>query len=279
MSFKTILVQIDESRHADARIELASKIAAAENAHLIGAAMTGVSRYLFEAMSVAPMDPDVMPYVETLRQRGYATLDKFEAATRQFNVMSAEKRLIDDEPVAGVSLLARYCDLVVLGQTDRDDPAALGPLDLPESIVLQSGCPALIVPYATMVRTIAKKVLIAWNASLEAKHAVFYALPFLKKANVVHVAIFNPKPQSGDTDDPPEAALRHYLGRHGIDVEVSVETTKIDVGSAMLSLAATLDSDLIVMGCYGHSRFREVLTGGTTRTMLASMTIPVLMAH
>ncbi|RJG06437.1 universal stress protein [Noviherbaspirillum cavernae] len=279
MSYKTILVQVDESRHADARIEIASAIAAAENAHLIGAAMTGVSKFIYETMATSPTDPGITPFIETLRQRAEATLEKFERIAQRSNVMSVEKRLIDDEAVGGISMQARYCDLLVLGQPDREEPAAIAPSDLPESVVMHSGCPALVVPYATPARAVGNKVLIAWNASAESRRAVVCALPFLKRAAVVHAAIFNAESQLQGLDEQPGSSLSHFLGRHGVDVEVKVETTKTDIGNALLSLAATLDSDLMVMGCYGHSRFREVLVGGATRTILESMTLPILMAH
>jgi nucleotide-binding universal stress UspA family protein len=279
MSYKTILVQVDESSHAEARIEIASTIAVAENAHLIGAAMTGVTKFIYETVAYNAADPSIMPFVESLRQRANAALEKFEQIARRFNVMSTEKCLIDDEVASGISLHARYCDLVVLGQPDMDEPSSVTPPDLPELVVMQSGCPALVVPYAMPAKTVGEKVLLAWNASVEARRAVFYALPFLKRARVIQAVIFNADSQLQDTGEQAGNSLRHYLGRHGIDIEIQMEVTHTDIGNALLSLAATLDSDLLVMGCYGHSRLKEVLLGGATRTILRSMTLPVLMAH
>jgi nucleotide-binding universal stress UspA family protein len=119
--------------------------------------------------------------------------------------------------------------------------------------------------------------LVAWDGSRAATRAITDAIPFLRAAELVHVAIVNPTAdQHADQSGTDFAA---YLARHGVKLEVSVHTTKIKVGSALLSMASDLNSDLIVMGGYGHSRLREMIMGGATRTILESMTVPVLMSH
>jgi nucleotide-binding universal stress UspA family protein len=116
MSYKTILVQVDDSRHADPRIEAAANIAVTENAHLIGLAATGVAEMLLYA-PLSPADPGALePYLETLRQRATAALQNFENIARRIGVASYEAQLVENETALGVSLRARCCDLVVLGQ-------------------------------------------------------------------------------------------------------------------------------------------------------------------
>jgi len=279
MSYKTILVHVDDSRNANTRIELAARLAMTEQAHLIGIALTGVSRFLYETVATDPSDPNIVPYLETLRQRAEQALIPFENIAQRVGVPSMEKRIVDDEASIGLNMQARYSDLIVLGQYDPDGSAPSSYVNLPEHVALHSGCPVLIVPYAGAFTNVGERVLVAWNGSLEAKKAVRNAMPLLRRANIVEVAVFNPESQADAHGDQPGADIALYLARHNIKVDVMQEKTDSDAGEALLSLAANLNSDLLVMGCYGHSRFREVLLGGATRTILKSMTLPVLMSH
>jgi nucleotide-binding universal stress UspA family protein len=121
-------------------------------------------------------------------------------------------------------------------------------------------------------------VLLAWNASREATRATTDALPFLKAADKVVVAPV--KPDRAAHGEAPGTDIGLYLSRHGVRVEVAaIQGTDLDAGNALLSRAADLSIDLIVMGGYGHSRMSELILGGVTRTMLESMTVPVLMSH
>ena len=278
MSYKTILVHVDDAKNANARLELAAKLAVAENAHLIGSALTGVSRFLTDTVATAADAPAIAPYLDTLRQRAERLLIPFEEIARRTGVASFEKRLTDEEPAVGISLQARYCDLVVLGQYDAQ-AAAPGYPHLPEYVAMNSGAPVLIVPYASAFKSTGERILIAWNGGIEARKAVNNALPLLRRAKIVEVAVFNPGTRVDTHGEVPGADIASYLARHDIKVDVLQEEANADVGAALLSLAANLGSDLLVMGCYGHSRFREVLLGGVTRTMLGSMTTPVLMSH
>jgi nucleotide-binding universal stress UspA family protein len=151
--------------------------------------------------------------------------------------------------------------------------------DFPQYVVINSGRPVLIVPYSGKFENIGNRVLIAWDASMAATRTVTNALPLLKRAQIVEVALFNPESQPQVHGALPGSDVAIYLARHGIKVEVLQRTTDADIGTALLALATELDSDLLVMGGYGHSRFREILLGGVTRTVLEAMTIPVLMSH
>lgn len=279
MAYKTILVHVDDARNIDARIELAANLALAENAHLIGTAMTGISRFLFESVAPGTGMPSVEPYLKTLRERAQNALNKFESIAQRMGVPSFEKRLADDEAAGGIALQARYCDLVVLGQYDPDGTASSVYADLPEYVAMNSGCAVLMVPYATAVRSLGNRVLIAWNGSSEAAKAVHGAIPLLQKAQIVEVAVFDSEQAADTHGQQPGADIALYLARHNIKVDVIEKKTDGDIGEALLSLTSDLNSDLLVMGCYGHSRFREVLLGGATRTVLQSMTIPVMMSH
>ncbi|HJV53174.1 MAG TPA: universal stress protein [Noviherbaspirillum sp.] len=279
MSYKTILVHVDDAKGATARIELAARLALLDDAHLIGSAMTGVSRYLIDAAMANAGMASIEPYLDALRQRTERTLVPFEEAARRLGVRSIEKRTTDDDATSGLALQARYCDLLVLGQYDPDGQAPPTYANLPEYAAINGGAPVLIVPYSGDHHSAGRRALVAWNGSIEAAKAVRSALPLLRRAEMVEVAVFNPATQGEAHGEQPGADIALYLARHGIRVDVLQEATHTDVGDALLSLAANLNSDLLVMGCYGHSRFREVLLGGATRTMLRTMTLPVLMEH
>jgi nucleotide-binding universal stress UspA family protein len=282
MSYKTVLVHVDNDKHANERIKFAAKIAISEDAHLIGAAPSGVSRYIFQSKFIyegGAMAMHVGSHLEELRKHAQDALTAFENTAKQEGVNSYEARQVDDEAGGGISLQARYSDIVVIGQTNLDDPSPTTLPDFPEFVIMNSGRPVLIIPYAGTYGTVAKRVLIAWDASTSATRAVTAAIPLMKRAENVDVVVFNPDARGDVHGEQPGADIGLYLARHGIKVNVVRQKTDIDVGNALLSIAADLSSDMLIMGGYGHSRFREILLGGVTRTVLESMTVPILMAH
>lgn len=282
MFYKTILVQVTDSKQLNARVEAAATIAARENAHLIAVGLTGVRKFINE-MAAVSMNGALavdLPSIELLRQRTDNALKQAENIALRMGVQSFEKRVIDDYGIEALSVPGRYCDLLILGQPDPDEETAFVDSDFHEQVAVNSSEPTVIMPYAGAYGNIGQRVLIAWNASRQAKRAVHYALPLLQRAKQVLAVIFNPKPDSsGLYGIPPGADLKTYLARHGADVQVTTPSTEGDVGEALLSLAVNEGSDLLVMGCYSHSRFREMVLGGATRTVLKSMTVPVLMSY
>ena len=176
-------------------------------------------------------------------------------------------------------LHARYADLVVIGQRDEQSPGGVDKR-FEQKVLLAAGRPVLVVPYAFEKRPVGRHVLIAWNASREAARAVSDALPVLTRASHVHVLAFSPQVGGRAHGEEPGADVALYLARHGVKVTVSPQyASDIDVGSQLLSRAFDLSADLIVMGAWGHSRLHELVLGGVTRTLLESMTVPVLMSH
>lgn len=274
MSYKSILVHVDQSRHAAQRIRLAAELAHAHQAHLIGSAMTGISRFIqLEGAAYVVSSMDI------LRDRAISALEQFDDIARKAGAPTFEKRFVDDAAEEGLALQARYADLVVVSQTDLEEPEASLVLDLPEAVMLQSPRPVLIIPTAGTFNSVGKHALIAWDGTMEATRAITAALPLLRQAEDVTVVLFNTHKRPDAHGEQPGADIALYLARHGVKVEVAQERTEIDIGNALLSLAADRGSDLLVMGGYGHARFREMLLGGVTQTILRTMTIPVLMAH
>jgi len=276
MSYKTILVHVDHSRHAEGRIKAAVQLALAHDAHLVGTAMTGLSRFAYADSGIDLAATILAAELDALEAHAQAALDRFEAIAAAAGVVSVERRLVSDDAAGGLALQARYADLVVLSQADRDDPVARVVSDLPEYVMLNGGRPVLIMPYAGSFPVLGSHPLVAWDGSIEATRALGAALPMLEGARKVTLAVFNPD-DAGRRDPGADIAL--YLARHGINCEVVCQRTPIGIGDSLLSLAADLRSDLIVMGGYGHSRFRELLLGGVSATLLKTMTAPVLMAH
>ncbi|MFO1221728.1 MAG: universal stress protein [Burkholderiaceae bacterium] len=167
---------------------------------------------------------------------------------------------------------ALYADLLVLGQLDREHRESGVPVDFVQSVVIASGKPALVVPYIAKGAPRRDTAFVAWKESREAARALTAALPLLRMAKTVHVGV--------EANGSEHAALRQYLQRHGIQAKLhTVNARPAEAGEMLLSLAADLDADLLVMGCYGHSRAREFVLGGASRTVLEGMTLPVLLAH
>jgi nucleotide-binding universal stress UspA family protein len=177
-----------------------------------------------------------------------------------------------------MKLHARYADLTVVGQGIdlKDAPHDLA--FLPEELALGVGRPVLVVPRYGTFETFGERVLIAWNGSREATRAVHDALPLLTRATKVTVLSIDPEPDSGAR--VPSADITLHLARHGVSAEAD-STVALDmaVGDMLLSRAADLGANLLVMGAYGHSRVREMVLGGATRHILQHMTVPVLMSH
>jgi len=119
---------------------------------------------------------------------------------------------------------------------------------------------------------------VCWDGSRPAARAIGDAMPLLAKAGKVEIVSISDEP--GKQDKIEGVDMEHHLARHGLKVEVErIPRGDVDVADALLSHAADSGADIMVMGGYGHSRLRQFLLGGVTRSTLRSMTVPVLMAH
>lgn len=279
--YKTIAVHVNQSPRVLARITMAAHWAAAFDAHLVGVAATGLPASFYVGGLAGEGVAMASTYSDLLVEQSKTALAMFESAASRETVRSYEKRLIEEEAGVAMCLQARYSDLVIVGQDDPDEALPAQRPMVAEYTVLNSANPVLIVPYVGDFPNIPRRVMVAWDGSVEASRAVQGALPILKQAAVVQVAVFNPRVGTDAHGEEPGADIALFLARHGVKVEVSNHVTgrDIDIGNAILSHLADTSTDLMVMGAYGHSRFREVLLGGTTRTILRSMTVPVLMSH
>ena len=276
MNYKTIVVHVDAGPDAPARIRLAIALAQRAGAHLVGAASTGISRFVTPDM-IAGADVRLAARCATLHAEAAEALQKFERLAREAGLDAAEARLVEDDVDGGMAVQARYCDLAVVGQSggapapDRRD-------DLPEYLFLTTARPVLVVPHVHRDWRLDGEALVAWDGSAEATRAVTGALPLLRAARGVNVVGFGATGERPDDGDPC-ARLAAWLARHGVAARAGRRAETGDVGEALLSAAVDMDADLLVMGGYGHARYRELLLGGVTATVLRAMTVPVLLAH
>lgn len=276
MSYRTIIVHADLSAHAPQRIEVAARLARAEGAHLLGAAMTGISRFAYPAGRDALAKTVLGSYVDVLYDHANKALAQFDAAARALGVTDISQRLLDDDPAGALLQLAPCCDLIVLGQTDPGEPASSA-TGVPELVLLNCARPVLVIPYSGGAARLNGRALAAWDGNIEATRALTCAIPLLRRAADVAIAQF--RPAQPEAPRVAGADLVAWLARHGVSARLLQVDADIHAGDALLRLAADEQSELLVMGAYGHTRFREHLLGGVTATVLRSMTVPVLMAH
>ena len=276
MNYKTILVHIDTGKHSEMRLQIAIKLARSHDAYLVG--LYVFSPYIPTGYIMAQMGAEIEAAQNKIAVESLSRAEEiFRKQTSAAGLDNVEWLTAYDEPVHAMSLNAQYADLVVIGQSDSSDDSGVA-MDLPERLVLSAVRPVLILPSAGEFPSIGKRILIAWNTSQEATRAISNATPFLRSAESVYVMAVNSK--SSNNDIIQSENMVRYLERLGIRAEVKdIYGVEIDVGNELLSSASDLSADLIVMGCYGHSRLREWVLGGATRTILESMTIPVLMSH
>jgi len=171
---------------------------------------------------------------------------------------------------------AIYSDLLVLGPPAPLDQEGAAPHGFVESVILESGTPAIVVPYPDRQETVGEHVVVAWNGSVPAARAVKAALPLMRAATSVHVATWGSQPAVAPFS---RLDIVGWLRRHDIDAELHAGASVANVASDLAALARNVRADLLVMGCYGHSRFREQVFGGVTRALLAAPPTPMLMTH
>jgi nucleotide-binding universal stress UspA family protein len=275
MSYKIIVVQIDEADTSQSRIELAAAITLAEDAHLIGV-VVGTHQ-------AASEDESSLPWAQRHGHApaGEAAFERFERIALSSGITSFEKRLIYADPSIGFSQLGRHSDLLVLAQGDNTPGAGGLAADFVQYVVMNAGCPVLVVPGPHSRRgpsgQIENRILIGWNESAAAARAVRDAMPFLGRARELHVAVLDVGP--APLIEAPGAEIAVYLDRHGLPVEVHRRPAGEDAGHALLDLAHRLSCGLLVMGGVAHPHGRGTLLGGATRSALTSARIPVLMSH
>ncbi|GAA6181444.1 universal stress protein [Shimia sp. NS0008-38b] len=279
MDYKSLLCILTDSELSNVPLQQGISLAASRDAHLDVLAL-GVDRsqtgYFYAGADALLMQE----MLNRAHEEADAIHSKAEAALRNAGIQWGCDKGVAQIADLGrhVAARARFSDLVILPKPyGKDRGTELEPTL--EAAIFEGQAPVLMVPDTSTPMTSPKKISIGWNESAEALVATRAALPFLKAADVVHVVVIDP-PTHGPNRSDPGGLLSQFLSRHGVKVEVDVlSKTQPRVSDVLLRHAADADIDMLVMGAYGHSRFREAILGGATRNMLEHATIPVFLAH
>ena len=280
MSLKDLLVLVDATPACAHRVATAFSLATAFDAHV--AALCLVPEPYIPSVAGISLPLEL---VEEQRARAVAEakalLDEVASRAKAAGVrLETRSEVAQGDRLADV--LARQCrhvDLAIVGQPDSAQSMSQDHILL-EAAFMNSGRPALVVPYIGARDIPPRTVTIAWDGSREAARAVNDALPLLAKAKKVIVLVVAPERLTGRVGAAPGADIATHLARHGLAVDVkTVSAAGISVGDALLAAVADEAADLLVMGGYGHSRLRELILGGTTEHLLRHMTVPVLLSH
>jgi nucleotide-binding universal stress UspA family protein len=272
-AYKTLLVPVDARESSRRSVKVACTLAERFGAHMVGI-------YIHPPFNVPPelgMYGSTVPIAlieDSMDEAAQAARTIFYGVLSAGAAHSWHSRKGDPVTVAGTH--AQCADLVIVNQTDPGE----GGSHFPDRLLLSVNRPILVVPAFGDFDRIGNRILVCWNASAEAGRAVTDALPFLQRASKVTVLSIDARGSDTGHGAQSGADLARFLARHGVTVEVAHTVSGGQrEGDIILSRAADESSDLIVMGAYGHARLREMILGGATRTILQSMTVPVLMSH
>jgi nucleotide-binding universal stress UspA family protein len=279
MESRDILVVIENAAAVPQRIAPAAALATRFGARLTGFFASGYP-IMGSYGDVSGWSQLVDAYMEAQRREAAAAGAAFRQALTQGTLQGEWIFREADETGSAVAEAALY-ELVVVGQPNPDAGLTGGIGLRPEEIVLSCGRPVLVVPYAGAFADIGRRVLIAWNGSREAARALHDSMFLLGGAEAVTVIEIDPPAPGVAAPAASAAQVAAALSRRGIAAKSETETTsgEISVEDLLLSRANDLDADLLVMGAYGHSRMREFVLGGVSRSIFRHMTVPVLMAH
>ena len=274
---KDIVVNLTGGHPQDFAADYAISLAGTFGAHIAGVG------FIYEPVIPGTILGDVpTDLIEVQREENSkaakAAISRFEATAKIAGV-SAETRMLDASIAGAADLfgrIARRFDIAVVGQAQREQGASEELLI--EGALFGSGRPVVVVPYVHKERVKLDRILVCWDGSRPAARAIADALPFLMHAKAIEIVVV-----SGERDKSGEITgtnMRRHLARHGLDVEIKrITSGGVDVPNAILSHAADSGTEFMVLGGYGHSRLREFILGGVTRSILGAMTVPVLMSH
>ena len=274
---KDIIVNLSVTKEGSIVGKYAVSVAAALEAHLTGIAFIYDPVVPISGAGYIPAE-----VIETQRDdnesAAEAAIKIFSAATDQAGI-SAEP-LITSASLAGAgdkfARMARRFDLAIVGQAEPE----ISSMEqiIAETTLFESGRPLMMVPYIQKAPFKAENVMICWDGSRTAARAVADAIPIIRNSGRVEIVMV--ANERGKQDEIDGADIGQHLARHGLKVNVHrISSAGIDVGDALLSHAADSGADFMVMGGYGHSRLREFVLGGVTRSIFESMTVPVLISH
>lgn len=277
MSYRNMMVCLDDSAHSAKRLQFALELARHHGAHLTGLHLSYMPQVPYLAYDG----------VEPLFVRLEAELDKRQELAREAFTGAAAAAGVDcawlaarSQDMEAVIAYARVSDLIIVGQPDPADTATYIGEGFPGRFLLGVARPVLITPNALPLKSTFDSIIVAWNGSRESARALNDALPLLQAAERVTVLTVRRDDWLPGTT-VPEPDIAAFLQRHGVVADVLENVTGENAGEWLLARAEDLEipADLIVAGAYGHSRLTELILGGVTRTLLEEMRVPVLFSH
>jgi nucleotide-binding universal stress UspA family protein len=278
MTFKTLLVSLNDISRNQAILEAGVGLARDFDAHITGL-------YIIPAVEVYASGFESMPVVFEGRRDHFTSQDTsvrsaFEAAISKENVRG-DFRLIDSSlPDISGATIEHGCtaDLVILSQADSTDRSMVDE-DLVERVSISTGRPTLVIPRKGANALSPDLVIIGWNATRESARAAFDSIPLLRRSKEVRVVWVNPQLEFDGARVLPGSELAETLSRHGINAVAEALPSGEDTGEALLTRVSDTGAGLLVMGAYGHSRLRDFILGGATRSVLKQMNCPVFFSH
>jgi len=274
MAIKDMLFVLEPDAERQPAAAFATKLADGLGAHLTAAGV--VYEMLVPSGFAGDYPADIMASLsDQSRQRNAAAFETLCKA----GPASLRSELVEIDAIPGearyeLARLARHFDVTIIAQPrERNGEDAL----MAEAALFESGRPVLFVPRIQTRDPKLERVMVAWDGSRTSTRALADAMPILEKAAVVDVVSIS-DPRLNYKELPGFNITRH-LSRHGLNAELKRLPMSGDIGETLLSYAADAGADLLVMGGYGHSRLREFVLGGTTRTILQTMTVPIFMSH
>jgi nucleotide-binding universal stress UspA family protein len=270
-----VLVVIDTEASIVRRMKVVAALGKQADIRVTGAFVTGLpaSAAFADVSGWAVM---VDAYMTSQRDEAARAEATFRRELSRLNLagdwLSREADLTE-----GITALARLHDLVVLGQPE---PAGLATGLRPEELVLAAGRPVLVIPYVGDFTEVGRNILVAWSGTRESARALHDAMFLIERAAAVTVLEVDRPGSEGGAADLAASDVVAALQRRGIAAKAEITVSDgTPVADIILSLAADLTADLVVMGAWGHSRLREFVLGGVSRGILKEMTVPVLMSH
>lgn len=279
MAYKSILTIVTDPATAPTQLDAAVEMARREDAHLdifclgidrtqTGYYYAGATAFIHqETIEKAQKDAEAVEVAVRTRMAVEDIRWAAEAAVAQLGGLSAL-----------IAVRARFADLVIqhkpYGKAQGQEAEAIV-----EAALFEGGVPVLVLPETGLGAMPGRRIVLAWNQSTEALNAARAALPILKAADMVNIVVIDPPTHGAERSDPG-GPLSQWLARHGVKAEVSVlAKTMPRVSDVIGRHVRDTNADMVVMGAYGHSRFREAILGGATRNMLELADVPVFMAH
>ncbi len=281
MSYKDLLIHLDDSDICEARVDAAITLAKREGARVTGVALaleSTISTYI----GIDIPSSLTQAQQKIVREAADSAVVKFTIAAEKAGV-EFETRIIAcsaTKAPARMAFFARHADLIVMGQPNPDVKGKAFQEALLDAVISQSGRPIYVMPYIGSYKAKPRKAVIAWDGSKKAVRAVNDSIPLLQARDEVIVLVVNPKKRSDEYGGQQGENLVNHLERHGISATVAVrENPDLSVDTIIQNFISDSGADLLVMGAFGHSKLREKAFGGVTDSILHEMIVPVLMSE